>query len=609
MAGYKNFQKDRIKNANTANIFNREINKRKPIELSKSARFKEGVKKWAAYYRANPHRFAEEYLNFKFKLFQKFLFFAMFKSPTFVYIAARAQGKSLLVAIYCCTRAILYPGTEIVIAAGTKSQAMRIITEKIEMLRNNSPNLRREIKEVRTSLQSVESNVEFFDTSTITVVASNQGARSLRSHINIYDEFRQIDKDIIDGVLSKFRGSARTPGYFKKDKYKDYPREQNQEIYLSSGWYRSHWSWRTTLQTLKDMLNDKGSFACCIPYTVSIMEHIVEESQIRMDMEKEDFSPISWSMEMEAMFYGENEKSFFKYEELLKIRDNIYPIYPKDFYAFFDDKRQIKYPKKEIHTINGNQFTEVRLVCCDIAAMGGKQNDATVLLILQLIPTTKGYRRFVAYMEIYSGTNTNYQAIRIRQLYDDFDCDYIVLDRRNMGIGIYDSLCMPLGDLERGIQYAPFVSINEFDLLKERSQYSDEAEKKIYTIAANVQFNNDAATELRDVIQKKKLSLLITENDSMDHLSVIRGFLEKSLEIQAKIIRPYKETDELVLEMVNLEKEKNDTGLIKLDEGTGRKDRYTALAYGNYYANVLERETFRKNDNFHWSDYFIAGRG
>lgn len=83
--------------------------------------------------------------------------------------------KTFLTSIYCVTRAILYPETKIVVASGVKSQAREVI-EKIDDLRKNSPNLRREISNLQTSTN--DARVEFHNGSWIKVVASNDGARS-----------------------------------------------------------------------------------------------------------------------------------------------------------------------------------------------------------------------------------------------------------------------------------------------------------------------------------------------------------------------------------------------------------------------------------------------
>lgn len=46
-----------------------------------------------SYYRANPHRFAEDFIpGLKLKIFQKILLWAMFFNDNFYYVASRGQG-------------------------------------------------------------------------------------------------------------------------------------------------------------------------------------------------------------------------------------------------------------------------------------------------------------------------------------------------------------------------------------------------------------------------------------------------------------------------------------------------------------------------------------
>ena len=99
---------------------------------SREANVLDGVEVWAGYYRANPQRFAKDYLNVNLRLFQKILLFMMNISNFFCYIAARGQGKSWLLAVFCCVRCILYPGTKVCIASGTRGQSINVL-EKIKM--------------------------------------------------------------------------------------------------------------------------------------------------------------------------------------------------------------------------------------------------------------------------------------------------------------------------------------------------------------------------------------------------------------------------------------------------------------------------------------------
>ena len=97
--------------------------------------------------------------------------------------------KTWLTALYCIIRCILYPGTKIVVAAGQKSQSMKIVTEKIPEIIEGRPLLKREIEAIRTGLNEDRPNVSFRNGSWIKVVAATDGARSARANILILDEF------------------------------------------------------------------------------------------------------------------------------------------------------------------------------------------------------------------------------------------------------------------------------------------------------------------------------------------------------------------------------------------------------------------------------------
>lgn len=66
-------------------------------ESSKSVRDQreENMMKWVGYWRSNPHRFAEDYLNINLFLFQKILLHAMSRASWFMYIASRGQGPGV----------------------------------------------------------------------------------------------------------------------------------------------------------------------------------------------------------------------------------------------------------------------------------------------------------------------------------------------------------------------------------------------------------------------------------------------------------------------------------------------------------------------------------
>ena len=63
------------------------------LEADKAQKIMETVAWRAGFYRANPHRFAKDYLNIDLRLFQKILIFMMNWSTHFIFFASRGLGK------------------------------------------------------------------------------------------------------------------------------------------------------------------------------------------------------------------------------------------------------------------------------------------------------------------------------------------------------------------------------------------------------------------------------------------------------------------------------------------------------------------------------------
>lgn len=294
------------------------------------------------------------------------------------------------------------------------------------------------------------------------------------------------------------------------------------------------------------------------------------------------------SMEMGCLFFGESEKSFFKFEDLEKNRRISKPIYPSEYYALIKDS-SFKFPLKK----DG----EIRLLSCDIATMEGKENDASAYSMIRLIPNNKGYDRYISYMESMTGGHTVTQAVRIRQLFEDLDCDYLVLDTQNVGTAVYDQLTQPLVDRERNTEYEPWTCIND-EKMAARCSYPN-APKIVYSIKATAQLNSDCAVTLRDGLRRGKVKMLVPENEGREYLRGLKGYSSLPVEQQAKYENTYVQITLLVNEMINLEGE-TVNNLIKLKEPSGkRKDRYSSVSYGNYIASELERSllTFEEYDD------------
>lgn len=563
----------------------------------------EGVAIWCAFYRSNPHRFAHDYLHLNLHTFQKILLAMMNWSSTTVFIGSRGVGKTFLSAVFCAIRCILYPGTKICIASGTRGQALGVLEKIMLELKPNSPELAAEIDERQTKLNGTNAQIVFKNSSYIKVVTAGDSSRGNRANLLILDEFRLISKDVIDTILRKFLTQKRMPAYeklTKEERKLEYAKEKNKTMYLSSAYFVDHWSYLKCKDTYQLMLNDnKKQFVCGLPYQLPIVEGLIDAETIEDEMLETDFNEIRFRMEYESLWYGDTEGSFFDYNSISKNRKIKYPMLPSKISSLLGNSQNIKIPPKA----NG----EVRILSADIALMSSRKNnnDATAVFINQLTPTKAGrYCSNIVYADTCEGLRTDDQALMIRKLFDEYQCDYIVLDTNGIGLGVYDTLARDIVDSETGEIYPAISCCNNSEMASRCTVVG--AEKVIWSIKASAAFNSDCAYLLREAFKSGRIRLLCTEYDADEYLQQIRGYSSLSPSEKAKIQLPYINTTLLVDELTKLQHEESG-GKVKVYEKAGmRKDRYSSLSYNYYVAMQLENKiNKRQNKSSSSSDAFI----
>lgn len=570
---------------------------------SRQERILKGTDEWASFYRANPHRFCKDYLHLNLHLFQIILIVLMNWSSITVFIGSRGIGKSFLSAVFCVVRCILYPGTKICIASGTRGQAINVLEKIILELKPNSPELAMEIDERQTKINGTNAQIVFKNTSYIKVVTASDSSRGNRANLLLLDEFRMISKDVIDTILRKFLTQKRMPKYSeltKEQRKAEYAKEKNKTMYLSSAYFVDHWSYLKCLDTCKMMLDDsKQQFVCGLPYQLSIQEGLLDQGTVEDEMCETDFNELKFQMEYEAIWYGNTDGSFFDYNSIAKNRKIKYPMLP--------DKLSSKLGNNQNTRIVPKQNGEVRILSADIALMSSKKhnNDATAIFINQMTQTKAGrYTSNIIYTESCEGLRTDDQALVIRKMYDEFQCDYIVLDCAGLGLGVYDCLARDIVDTETGEIYPALSCCNNSEMASRCAVMG--AEKVIWCMKANAQFNSDCAFLLREAFRSGRIRLLCTEYDAEEYLDEIKGYSSLSPAEKVQIQLPYINTTLLVDELTKLQHEESG-GKIKVFEKSGmRKDRYSSLSYNYYVAMQVEQKmNKRQSASVDVKDMFI----
>lgn len=563
-----------------------------------------GVGAWTAYYRARPHKFAEDYLHLDLKLFQKILLVAMNISTIFIMIAARGIGKSFLSAVFCVIRCILYPGTKICIASGTRGQAINVLEKILLELKPLSKELELEIDEKETKINGTNAQIVFKNRSYIKVVTSTDSARSNRANILILDEFRMIKKWVIDDVLKKFLTYRRMPRYIElseEQRKAEWDKEKSMTVWLSSAYTTDHWSYTKCVDTFESMKKGKKRhFICGLPYELSIKEGLLDRSVIEDEYVESDFNELRFQMEYEALWWGSTEGAFFDYDSISKNRKIQYPMLPDKLSSMLGNSQFIKIPHKQ----NG----EIRILSADIALMSSKKNnnDATAIFINQLTPTKTGrYTSNIVYADTYEGLRTDDQALIIRKMFDEYECDHLVLDTNGLGLGVYDCLTRDIVDPETGEIYPAISCCNNAEMAARCTVIG--AEKVIWAIKASAQFNSDCAFLLREAFRSGRIRLLSAELDADEALGGIRGYNSLPDADKLRFKLPYIHTTLLIDELTKLQHEEAG-GKVKIYEKSGmRKDRYSSLSYNYYVAIQLENKLGKRNSaNTMASDVFVV---
>ena len=563
-----------------------QVKKREGLSPNKRERLDEGIKIWVSFYRQNIHRFAIDYLGIQLKPFQVVLLYMIEKSLKSCLITTRGLGKSWLIALYCCCRGILYPGQKIIVSCETKEQSRNLIREKIvNELMNMSPNLKKEINPREIKIGTNESYVKFKNGSTITAINASENTRGKRAHILVVDEYVQIKNgfDTLTKILQPFLQVVRQPKYLQNPKYA-HLQEENKQIYASSAWYADHWSYDLYKDYVEKMLIGESSFVCNLPYNIALKYGLMTQKRLDEIMNDPNLSEEAFLMEYSAMFYDLGEGAYIKPSDIINNRTIVKPWYPPTDIEYIAEKGKRNISWKEDRTSK----QELRVLGCDIALAQGDKNDNTVIHYSVSIPKGDKYITEVRYSEAINGGTAKAIALRLKQLYFDGDCDYIVMDIAGLGLAVLDALGEYTFDTERDIKYPPMCCFNKEDK-KERCGYR-EAMPCIYGIVANEEINNAIAVTLKASLNNHTLKFLVNEFEGEDWLNENKNFQMLEASEKVRLMYPYVQTTLTQMEIIKLQTEITRKGIKLVEFGSNRKDRYSALAYMNLFIREKENE-------------------
>jgi len=570
----------------------------------------ENSKKWITRYRRNWDIYAEEILQIKLYPIQKIMLHLMGISDVFFAICTRGAAKSFLVGLGALIYFSLYPYAEVVITSSTISQAAKMVEKKIrdELIKKLSPYLlymyeHEYIVITKSNTSDGGYTVENkLNGSTISVLPCLDSARGSRSTWNIYEEARLLKKSLIDSVFEPM-GHSRQAKYLLKKEYQTKRwLEKPRSTYITSSRFKYEWFWRKYKNTVTDYyLSDHENY---IPFAEDIFAAIEDGTRTWADYRKNkrQMAQIDFDCEILNIMIGEAEDAFFKFQtckESQVIEKCFRPPTPIDIYT----QKNLGNRKKKKN--------EVRIVVVDYAfanTTGSDKNDNTIIACMSGIWENNRLKRNVEYMEGHEASDSVGAMLRARELFWDYDADYLLPDIRSGGETLFNLLTERKDNPNRNIYWNPhgltitdkfqYHVIPETKLADLRNRTIDrEAIPCVIPIIGTSELNSACWIELKKQFESHNINLLISNQDRQTLIEDNGEYYKMTSEELVQELLPYGQTDEAIQELVNLKTEiKLDK--IKLSEPrSGTKDRAIVIAYGNYILSKIENEWAKQSQS------------
>lgn len=308
---------------------------------------------------------------------------------------------------------------------------------------------------------------------------------------------------------------------------------------------------------------------------------------------------------------GESEDAFFGLKEFRENQVIEKAFVPPTVTDLYMDNDLGNIPKKQ---------NEVRLVVVDYAFANtttAQKNDQTNIQCISGHWNKGRFERHWDYIECHEGSDSLGAARRVREIYFDYDADYIVPDLRNGGEVLFNALAEPWEHPERGSLWNPhgFTVSNRSELhVVPEAKLNDLRQRCkdpnpipcIIPIVGTPELNHLIWTELKKQLSIQSCKFLLDEQNKQSLMEENGEYYQLSVEGLAKKLLPYVETTSMIYEAINLKAEwKNDK--LKLSEPrSGTKDKAIVCAYGNYIISKIELQWAKlenqDDDDSDWDD-------
>ena len=341
------------------------------------------------------------------------------------------------------------------------------------------------------------------------------------------------------------------------------------ELYITTAGQKNSFAYQKLIQILVKMITEPGTaFILGGTYKILVLLGQYEKTFVQDQKRDETFNEAAFGREYESRWSGTVEDAFFNGEA-------------------FDRSRQLQQAEDE-HS-GRSSSSSYYIIGVDV----GRRGCDSVATVVKVTPQSMGeaYKSLVN-IHTFSDEHFEDQAIKIKKLYYKYKARRLVIDGNGLGIGLIDYMVKKQIDSTTGDVYVDFGIYNDDDGFYKRYRTPETEQEAIYIIKANAPINTEAHSNIQTQLNSGKLKFLVEERVAKTKLLETKVGQNMTPEQRNERLMPFKLTDILKEEMMNLREENEGINIIlKPANKRVKKDKFSSFEYALYY---IKQEEARK---------------
>ena len=546
------------------------------------------VRQYIAYWREYPDMFVD-YLQtggkdvkkgLELRFYQR-IFIRVAMRYRYVYaVYPRGYSKSFLAVLILILRAILYPGAKLFTAAGGKQQSAGILSEKMDELCRMVPAFEKELdlRPGKTRKSKDKVYYLFKNGSFIDNLAISEKTRGARRTAGVLEECASMDGQLLSEVIIPTMNVSRMCADGTNSANYDEILNQAQ-LYITTAGYKGTFAYQKLISVLVQMLTQpKKAFVLGGTWRVPVITGAQPKTFVE-DLKRDDtFNEAAFEREYGSHWTGTVEGAFFDGEK-------------------YDRCRILQKPEYEASGKIAKQGYYV------IAADIGRKGCQSAFLVFKVQPQAeRSSTKSLVNIYVMEDQHMEDQVIFLKKLYYKYKARRIVVDANGIGITTLDYLVkkqvLPDGEI-----MPDFGVYNDDEGFYKKFRTNETELDAVYAIKANAPLNTEAYATVKSQIESGKLKLLVDGRTALTKLLGTKMGQAMTPEQRNEYVIPYKLTDNLKEELMNLREDNEGINII-LKQASKKipKDKFSALCYGLYYIKQ-EEDRKRKKKKFNAKEW------